>query len=181
MSQQPPHFWISAVAGRDAGVSGRSWRAAASSSRFARAAQGFTLLELMIVIVIIGVVLALSPPLFSSGVTSAEQRAVARSVAQTLRFARSEAIANRTDVGVEFNLENRTYQLPGGKRRGKWPETIALELTTTAAETVDPKHAYVRFYSDGGSTGGRVTLKVKEREYRIDIGWLNGRVAIEES
>ena len=57
--------------------------------------RGFTLLELMIVIVIIGIVLALSPPLFSAGVTSAEQRAVARSVAQTLRFARSEAIANR--------------------------------------------------------------------------------------
>ena len=143
--------------------------------------RGFTLLELMVVIVIIGIVLALSPPLFSTGVTSAEQRAVARSVAQTLRFARSEAIAKRTDVGVEFNLEDRTYQLPGGKRRGKWPSTIQLELTTTAAETVDPKHAHVRFYSDGGSTGGRVTLKVKEREYRIDIGWLNGRVAIDES
>ena len=85
------------------------------------------------------------------------------------------------DVGVEFNLQDRTYQLPGGKKRGKWPETMQLELTTTAAETVDTKHAYVRFYSDGGSTGGRVTLKVKEREYRIDIGWLNGRVAIDES
>ncbi len=152
-------------------------RAAPTTSR----TRGFTLLELMIVIVIIGVVLALSPPLFSAGVTSAEQRAVARSVAQTLRFARSEAIANRTDVGVEFNLEDRTYQLPGGKKRGKWPETIQLDLTTTVAETVDAKRAFVRFYSDGGSTGGRVTLKVKEREYRIDIGWLNGRVAIEES
>ncbi len=146
-----------------------------------RGTEGFTLLELMVVIVIIGIVLALSPPLFSSGVTSAEQRSVARAVAQTLRFARSEAIANRTDVGVEFNLETRTYQLPGGKKRGKWPATMQLDLTTTAAETVDAKHAYVRFYSDGGSTGGRVTLKVKEREYRIDIGWLNGRVAIDES
>ena len=146
-----------------------------------RLAHGFTLLELMVVIVIIGAVLALSPPLFSAGVTAAEQRSVTRAVAQTLRFARSEAIANRTDVGVEFNLEERTYQLPGGKKRGKWPSTIELGLTTTEAETVDPKHGYVRFYSDGGSTGGRVTLKYKEREYRIDIGWLNGRVAIEES
>ncbi len=142
---------------------------------------GFTMLELLVVIVLIGVLAAISPPLFSNSVSAAEQRALARSVAQTLRFARSEAVANRTDVGVEFNLQDRTFQLPGGKRKGKWPENIALELTTTAAETVDEKHAYVRFYADGGSTGGRVTLKYKEREYRIDISWLTGHIAIEEA
>ena len=155
MSQRVPRFWIPGVAENDASVRSASNRRATLWSPSRRFARGFTLLELMVVIVIIGIVLALSPPLFSAGVTSAEQRAVARSVAQTLRFARSEAIANRTDVGVEFNLEDRTYQLPGGKKRGKWPETIQLELTTTAAETIDPKHANVRFYSDGGSTGGR--------------------------
>lgn len=151
-------------------------------SRFARARHaGFTMLELIVVIVLVGILAALSSPLFSSGVSAAEHRAAARAVAQALRFARSEAIANRTDVGVEFNLEDRTFQLPGGKRRGKWPEGIALELTTTVAETVDEKHAFVRFYADGGSTGGRVTLKYKERAYRVDISWLTGRVAIEEA
>jgi general secretion pathway protein H len=142
---------------------------------------GFTMLELLVVIVIVGILAALSPALFNSGVTSAQHRAVARAIAQELRFARSEAIASRKDIGVEFNLADRTYQLPGGKRRGKWPEGVALELVTTAAETVDEKHASVRFYPDGGSTGGRVTLKYKEREFRIDIGWLTGRVAIEEA
>ncbi len=142
---------------------------------------GFTMLELLVVIVIIGVLAALSPPIFSSGVTSAQHRALARAIAQELRFARSEAINNRTNVGVEFNLAERTYQLQGGKRPGKWPEGIALELVTTAAETVDDKHASVRFYADGGSTGGRVTLRYKEREFRIDIGWLTGRVAIDET
>ena len=142
---------------------------------------GFTMLELLVVIVLIGVLAAISPPIFSNGVSAAEHRALARSVAQTLRFARSEAVANRTDVGVEFNLQDRTFQLPDGKRKGKWPENIALELTTTAAETVDEKRAYVRFYADGGSTGGRVTLKYKEREYRIDISWLTGHIAIEEA
>lgn len=139
------------------------------------------MLELLVVIVIIGVLAALSPPIFSSGVTAAQHRALARAIAQELRFARSEAIANRTDVGVEFNLTDRTYQLPGGKRRGKWPEGVSLELVTTAAETIDEKHATVRFYADGGSTGGRVTVKYKEREFRIDIGWLTGRIAIEEA
>jgi len=175
-----------AAAGDPRGVRGRVVRLVTArptrsqTARYARSA-GFTMLELLVVIVLIGVLAAISPPIFSNGVSAAEHRALARSVAQTLRFARSEAVANRTDVGVEFNLQDRTFQLPGGKRKGKWPENIALELTTTAAETIDEKHAYVRFYADGGSTGGRVTLKYKEREYRIDISWLTGHIAIEEA
>ena len=51
--------------------------------RARRLAHGFTLLELMVVIVIIGAVLALSPPLFSAGVTAAEQRSVTRAVGKT--------------------------------------------------------------------------------------------------
>lgn len=139
------------------------------------------MLELLVVIAIIGMIAVLSPPMFSSNVASAEQRATARSVAQIMRLARSEAIAQRKDIAVEFDLAQRTYQLQGGTRKGKWPETIELLLTTTVAETVDEQHANVRFYADGGSTGGRVTLKYKEREYRIDIGWLTGRIAIDES
>ena len=48
------------------------------------------MLELLVVIVLIGVLAAISPPIFSNGVSAAEHRALARSVAQTLRFARSE-------------------------------------------------------------------------------------------
>lgn len=174
------------VAGNPRAASGAAARPARSRAMLPRLARhpraaGFTMLELLVVIVLIGVLAAISPPIFSNGVSAAEHRALARSVAQTLRFARSEAVANRTDVGVEFNLQDRTFQLPDGKRKGKWPENIALELTTTAAETVDEKRAYVRFYADGGSTGGRVTLKYKEREYRIDISWLTGHIAIEEA
>ncbi|MBL8308882.1 MAG: GspH/FimT family pseudopilin [Burkholderiales bacterium] len=143
--------------------------------------RGFTLLEILVVIVIIAAVTAISPPLWSSGVSSAEHRAVTRAIAQTLRYARSEAVANRTDVGVEFNLQEHVYQLPGGKRQGKWPPTMELELVTTAAETVDEQRAFVRFYADGGSTGGRVTLKVKDRAYRVDINWLTGHVSIDDA
>ncbi len=151
---------------------------AASEGR--RRARGFTLLELLVVIGLIVLLAAVSPPLFSNGVSAAQQRSLARNVAQTLRIARSEAIITRKDVGVEFNLLDRTFQLPDGKHRGQWPADVALELTTTAAETLDDNHAFVRFYPDGGSTGGRVALKVKDRTLNIDINWLTGHISIDD-
>ena len=36
----------------------------------------------------------------------------------------------------------------------------------------------VRFFADGSSTGGRVTLMVGERSYAVDVDWLTGRVRV---
>ena len=38
----------------------------------------------------------------------------------------------------------------------------------------------MRFFADGGSNGGRVTLAAGERKFDIDIDWLTGRVAIQD-
>jgi general secretion pathway protein H len=143
--------------------------------------SGFTMLELIAVIAVIAVVAALSPPFFSSGVSATEHKAAVRQVAQILRYARTSAVANRRDVGVEFDLEARTYQLPNKEKSGKLPDGVEIEITTTAAETKDEKRGSIRFYPDGGSTGGRVMLKLKERGYRIDVDWLTGRVAIDDA
>lgn len=141
------------------------------------------MLEIIAVVLVIAIVATLSPPLFSSGVSATQHRAAAREVAQMLRLARTEAVAKRTDIGVDFDLEQRTMQMPAAttRRIAKIPEGIEINLTTTAAETKNEKQASVRFYPDGGATGGRVSLKVREREYRVDIDWLTGRVSIDES
>jgi general secretion pathway protein H len=38
----------------------------------------------------------------------------------------------------------------------------------------------VRFFPDGGSNGGRITLAAGDRKYDVDVDWLTGRVAILE-
>ena len=36
----------------------------------------------------------------------------------------------------------------------------------------------IRFFPDGGSNGGRITVASGERKYEVDVDWLTGRVAI---
>jgi general secretion pathway protein H len=151
--------------------------------RAARDERGFTMLEIIAVVLVIAIVATITPPFFSSGVSATKHRAAAREVAQMLRYARTEAVAKRTDVAVDFDLEQRTLQIPNAsnKRIAQIPEGIEIKLTTTALETKNEKQASVRFYPDGGATGGRVTLTVRERSYLVDIDWLTGRVSIEEA
>lgn len=145
-----------------------------------RSARGFTLMELLVVIAIIGTVVALAPPLWSNAVPATEQRAAARRVAQLMRVARMDAVAQRHDVPVNFDLQQRMVAVAGHKPF-RIPDGIEIALTTTEAEKQDDSKAAVRFYPDGGSTGGRVTLTVGERAYRIDIDWLSGRIAIDDA
>ena len=91
---------------RDAACSGR-----ASPRALTAHTRGFTMLELLVVIAIIGMIAVLSPPMFSSSVASAEQRATARSVAQIMRLARSEAIAQRKDLSL-IHIYNRLHPRP---------------------------------------------------------------------
>ncbi|PIV82132.1 type II secretion system protein GspH, partial [bacterium CG17_big_fil_post_rev_8_21_14_2_50_64_8] len=58
------------------------------------------------------------------------------------------------------------------------PEKIEVALFTAQSELMDAKTGAIRFYPDGSSTGGRVTLSRGERKYRVDVDWMTGRVKI---
>jgi general secretion pathway protein H len=54
-----------------------------------------------------------------------------------------------------------------------------MKLYTAQADLVSDAVGSVRFFPDGGSTGGRVTIAAGERKFDVDIDWLTGRVAID--
>ena len=53
-----------------------------------------------------------------------------------------------------------------------------MKLFTAQNDIADEKVGSIRFFPDGGSNGGRVTLAAGERKFEIDVDWLTGRVAI---
>lgn len=72
-------------------------------SRPRRQGNGFTLLELLVTIVVLGVVLAVAMPSVKKYLESQRLRSVSGELLADLQFARGEAVARAQIVGLKFN------------------------------------------------------------------------------
>jgi len=141
-------------------------------------AAGVSLLELMIVLMIMAIVAALVVPMFGGGVSNTQLRSAARQLASGLRLARSEAVAQRRETFLVVDVAGRRFKVDRDPKEHALPHDVDLKLYTAQKDLVDEKVGSIRFYPDGGSNGGRITVGSGERKYEIDVDWLTGRVAI---
>jgi general secretion pathway protein H len=142
--------------------------------------RGVTMLELLIVLTLMALMAAMVLPLFSGGVSGADLKTAARDVAAGLRLARDRAISQRSEALLELNLEARTFRVSPDPSPHRLPEKIDLKLYTAQRDLLSDKVGSIRFFPDGGSNGGRITLASGEHKYDVDVDWLTGRVAILE-
>jgi general secretion pathway protein H len=142
--------------------------------------RGFSLLELMVVIVIIGLAYTLIPKMVFSGVSGAELRSNVRAVAAGLRVARDAAINTKREAVLTLDLDNRTFTVQNDSRVHKLNETLDVKLYTSQADLITEKIGAIRFFPDGSSNGGRVTLAAGDRGFEVDVDWLTGHVTIND-
>ena len=57
---------------------------------------------------------------------------------------------------------------------------MALKLYTAQEELIDNATGNIRFFPDGSSTGGHITVSGPKLAYRINVDWLTGAIAIVE-
>ena len=145
-----------------------------------RAARGFTLLEMIVVITIIGLAYTLLPKMIFSGVSGAELRSNARAVATGLRITRDAAINTKRETVLSLDMENRMFTLPNDPKLHKLNDQLDVKLYTSAADLISDKVGTIRFFPDGSSNGGRVTVAAGERGFEIDVDWLTGHVTISD-
>ncbi len=145
-----------------------------------RRERGFTLLEVMIVLTLAAVIYAVVLGVPFGKASAADLKAAARSLAAGLRTAQSTAMATRRDALLTIDMEAREYIATGEQQVHSIPKTIELKLYTAQTEVTSAQRGSIRFYPDGSSTGGRITVATGERKYLVDVDWLTGRVAINE-
>ena len=142
--------------------------------------RGFTLVELMVVMVIIALVMGLVATSMARSVSGAEARAASRNMVASLRYTRARAIIDKSEQVFEVDTENRSYQAPG-REKVELPEGVDVTITTARSEITSEAVAGIRFFPDGGSTGGHIELTVNDREYRVNVAWLTGETRLERA
>jgi len=135
---------------------------------------------MLVVLMLMGIIASVVIPIFGPGVSTLELKRSARELAAGLRLARSQAIAQRTEAVLELDLAGRSFRVPPDPRLHSLPQGVELKLFTAQSDLLNEQVGTVRFFPDGGSNGGRITVAAGDRKYDVDIDWLTGRVAILE-
>jgi general secretion pathway protein H len=117
--------------------------------------EGFTLLEMLVVIAIMGVALLLIIGYGRPHSEAMEMQAGARAVAASMRAARGQAIDQGHPVA---------FALP--------------RLPASVTATIQAPPGGIVFAPDGSASGGRVVLDGPGQELAVTADWLTGQVQI---
>lgn len=140
---------------------------------------GFTLLELTVVLFVVVLGFSVIGLNLSSGSDSTELKAAARDIVSALRYARGQALMTHQETTVAINLSDNNYMVTGRDKLYQIPEGIEVTVVTAQTELTGEGTAGIRFFADGSSTGGRVTLERGNATWKIDINWLTGQIELE--
>lgn len=154
--------------------------AAAAMARRGAGTAGFTLLEVMLVLAVMGLALGLVLSRGPPRSAALEIRAAALGVAQALRAARGRAIMLNRPVGMVVDLGQRSYRVEGAPEQ-PLPPGLALAVLTVDGQTLGNRFASISFAPDGSSSGGHVDLSDGRRRLRVAVDWLSGRVNVTEA
>ncbi|MDR0587576.1 MAG: GspH/FimT family pseudopilin [Burkholderiales bacterium] len=161
-----------------------------ASDRARSRVRGMTLLEILVVLSLIAVLLGMAiPSIRGESPSNSELKGAARMLLSVAGEARAEAIHRREETLLTIDLDRRRFRIEHGlqdphaesRPEHALPESIDLQLYTATNDVINDHTGSIRFYPDGSSNGGRVTIAAKKmspRFYEVTIDWLTGRARI---
>ncbi len=141
--------------------------------------QGFTLLEMILVLVIAAVAAAVAVPNLQPAIANMQLQSATRDVASALRHTRGEALSRGREAEFVLNVKQHFYRITGRPKPYFLPDSVKLSLFTADFLTQEGQGSII-FYPDGSASGGRVTLEGAGKTRLVDVVWLTGNVVIRE-
>ena len=143
----------------------------------AGAAHGFTLVELLITMAVIALIASLAAPAITDLSPTLRLRADAEALRGEFRAARADAIRSAAETTVEINLEDRRL-VRSAERERLLPDGVEIRLTAARRERTEHGAARVRFFPDGTSTGGALTLRSETTTATLTVDWFDGSTTL---
>lgn len=137
--------------------------------------DGFTLLEMLVILVIVSFVAVISLPYAQKSGEARRLDAAAEIVTAKLREARSLALSSNQKSSLTIDVEKRQLMGPGFRPPYALPAGLLIKVTTAEGQTSE-NIGSISFFPDGGSTGGSIVMADGAMARRIAINWLTGAV-----
>lgn len=171
-----------------------------STGRPGRMQGGFTLLELIVVLVILGLMTALAMPMFYSYYQEHEAQKTTEQLTRVFRFAQQEAIFQRKVRTVGIDFDSNTYfvkadPLPGEydfeiRRRHQTPLPEGFEFDSLyfpdLEDETNSQIGFFNFYPNGTADKIRLTIQRFDKRgfstnlYIIRVNDVTGQVRVRD-
>jgi len=161
--------------------------------KYLKSQTGFTMLEMMIIVVIIGILASLAAPSFFNWLPSMHLKTDAKANLNTLREARSLAVSNNIPYGVYFDTDaNQVYLFKDTNNPDLGIYETNLDTLVGAPICLDNETVYssctfnndtVVFYPNGSSSNsGQITVQNDSgsRVYNVSVLASTGRVKLDQ-
>jgi prepilin-type N-terminal cleavage/methylation domain-containing protein len=139
--------------------------------------DGFTLLEIIIVIFLSSLILGMATIFFAGTLPSARVNAAGREISAVMRYARSLARMNAENKTVIIDLDNRVYGIEGMSSKN-FPAETKISYVDPVLGEISRGKCVISFHATGGIDGGSVVLSNDKRTIRIESDPVTGSVVI---
>jgi general secretion pathway protein H len=138
---------------------------------------GFTLIEMLVVLVILALAATVAVPLLSGGSEGLRLQLAASELAAAFRVTRSAAILRHMETSLMIDVDRRTFKSSVVSKR-PFAADIEAKLTFASGIGSAPSEGGFQFFPDGSSTGGDVLLTLHGKQSRLCIDWLTGEIRL---
>lgn len=140
-----------------------------------RQSDGFSLLEMLVVIAIIGIVTSIA----AIGLNVLQSRnspsSLARDIASMLTAARFEAVSSGRPQTVRIDMRAKLIAKQPGSDQVRIPASFELKVTIGTEAATGAPDADVVFLPDGSSSGAEITVSdTKGQHVMVRTNWLTG-------
>jgi type II secretion system protein H len=141
---------------------------------------GFTLVELMIVVILISVFTALVVPRFKRTAADFELKNAAFNLYKIVQFSRERSLAEGRPFKIHFKFKAREYQLLGGPDFKPVEGRSGKKIRLSEGLLLEGREEDLSCYPDGNCDPASVRIRNEDNAYEVSVENLGGVIRIRE-